>query len=328
MASSGVPLDTGALISAVLESILYGFSVLMFMGTIWSLTYRRRVQDINRGPIVVVATLLLLLSTAHIVVSIIRLEDGFVKYRDTYPGGPVAFFADVSQGTYVIKHALYVLQTLLADGVVVYRCYIVWQSVQVIILPSMLWCGVAVTGIYAVWNGSQYTSIFVPELVTWILVFFISTIAANVLSSGLMAYRIWTIEHNVRASMKGTMMPIARVLVDAAVLYSVALVITLICFICSNNGEYVMVDLVMPIISISFYMVLIRIAMNRNHSCFPAVGTTAEMEEGNLQKYSMTPLQVHISQFTRSDGTSAYGIGSEHQPSERRSPPRALAKWR
>jgi hypothetical protein len=53
------------------------------------------------------------------VVDIIRVEYGLVKYRDTYPGGPSAFFADVSQDTYVIKHAFYVMQTLLADGVVV-----------------------------------------------------------------------------------------------------------------------------------------------------------------------------------------------------------------
>lgn len=40
-----------------------GFSVLMFIGTIWALTYNRRMQDINR-PFVVVAVLLLNLSTA------------------------------------------------------------------------------------------------------------------------------------------------------------------------------------------------------------------------------------------------------------------------
>jgi hypothetical protein len=53
------------------------------------------------------------------VVNIIRAEDGLVKYANTYPGGPSAYFADVSQKTYVIKHSFYVMQTLLADGVVV-----------------------------------------------------------------------------------------------------------------------------------------------------------------------------------------------------------------
>lgn len=318
-----IPMDTGALVTAVLEGILYGFSLLMFMGTMWSLTYKQHVQDINR-PIAVVAILLLLLSTAHIVINIIRVEDGLVRYRDTYPGGPVAFFADVSQETYVIKHSLYVLQTLLADGVVIYRCYVVCQSFRVIILPSVLWCSVAVTGVNAVYSVSQSestTGIFGKDTETWVMAFFASTIATNVLSSGLLAYRIWTIERNVVticASTKDSLMPIVRVLVDAAVLYSVALFIALICYLCSNNGEDVMVDMVMPIISIAFYMVLIRIAINRNHRYRSTVGTIVETEQGDWQQYPMKPLQVHISHFTCSDSTSVHGIGNEHQPSGRR----------
>jgi hypothetical protein len=50
---------------------------------------------------------------------IIRTEYGLVKYRNTYPGGPVAYFADVSQGTYAIKNSIYVVQTLLGDAVAV-----------------------------------------------------------------------------------------------------------------------------------------------------------------------------------------------------------------
>jgi hypothetical protein len=53
------------------------------------------------------------------VVGIIRIEDGLVKYRDTFPGGPAAFFADASQETWVVKNAIIILQTLLGDGVVV-----------------------------------------------------------------------------------------------------------------------------------------------------------------------------------------------------------------
>lgn len=88
MASTGFgsPLDTVAIMSLMLTSILYGFSVLMFMGTIWTFTYIQRIQDVNR-PIAAVATLMFLLSTVHMVVVIIRTEDGLVKYRDTFPGG-------------------------------------------------------------------------------------------------------------------------------------------------------------------------------------------------------------------------------------------------
>jgi len=57
------------------------------------------------------------------VVVIIHVERGLVKYRDTFPGGPVAFFTDVTQDTFVIKNAIYSAQTLLGDGVVVCQIF-------------------------------------------------------------------------------------------------------------------------------------------------------------------------------------------------------------
>jgi hypothetical protein len=50
---------------------------------------------------------------------IIEVEDGFVKYRDTFPGGPKIFFADFLQKTFIAKNVIYTLQALLGDGVVV-----------------------------------------------------------------------------------------------------------------------------------------------------------------------------------------------------------------
>lgn len=320
MAASGIPLDAGTLMSTVLEGILYGFSILLFIGTIWSLTYKQRIRDINR-PIAVVVILLCMLSTAHIIVDIIRVEYAFVRYRSTYPGGPSAFLADVSQQTYVLKHALYVLQTLLADGVVIYRCYAVWQSVWIIILPSILWCSVAVTGVIGLYcasqSGSDSGDIYAQVLANWVTAFFSLTIATNLLSSGLLVYRIWSIESNTSAARatKGTMMPIVRVLVDTAVLYSVVLFIALICFVLSNNGEVVMLDMVMPIVSIAFYMVLIRIAIARKKRYYSNYNmprrTTSEAGQDSSRQNAIKPLQVHISQFD--DGTPGFGKGNEDQ---------------
>jgi len=116
-----------------------GFSLLLFIATIWALTYEQGRHASNR-PMISVAIVLLVLSTfvstfvgaqdldslpdrplsfKHMVVDIVRIDEGLVKYRDTFPGGPVAFFGDVTQGTFVIKNAIYALQTLLGDGVVV-----------------------------------------------------------------------------------------------------------------------------------------------------------------------------------------------------------------
>ncbi|KAG2365243.1 hypothetical protein BDR07DRAFT_693777 [Suillus spraguei] len=110
------------------------------------------------------------------------------------------------------------------------------------------------------------------------------------------------------------MMPIVRILVDSAVLYTVMLFILLVCFICSNNGEYVIADMLIPTISTTFYMVLVRVAINRKYSYSSTIGITSQIEQDNSRQYHMQPLQVHIPQFTHNCNTVVYGIGDKHQP--------------
>lgn len=310
-----ISLDAAALMSTALEGILYGFSVLMFIGTMWALTHKRSVRDINR-PVAAAAVLLLILSTAHIILDIFRTEYGLVTYRNTYQGDPAAYFADVSQGTYAIKNSIYVVQTLLGDAVAIYRCYVVWQAAWVIILPIMLWCGVAVTGVLSVYGDSQTSStgIISAEVTMECMGAFCAlTLAANLLSSGLLAYRIWKIERNVSTSRATKVMTtsIMRVVMDSAILYTIALLATVTGSLCSGSGPFVLIDMLTPIISIAFYMVIIRIAIGKNtHSQILTVrgGTTSETERGSLSLNSMKPLQVHISRSTHTDGTPMYGV--------------------
>ncbi|KAG2090776.1 uncharacterized protein F5147DRAFT_724486 [Suillus discolor] len=218
--------------SSVLEGILYGFSVLMFLGTIWIITYKRRTCDVNR-PAVVVATLMFLLSTVRC---------------DTFPGGPAAFFADISEEMFVVKDTILVLQTMLGDGAVIYRCYIVWQSVWIIIIPCMMRCGIAVFGVVTLYDFSQASSnnVFTNKTGHLVATFMTKlTLATNLLSLGLLAYRIWKSERKVfRIRATKRKMPLLRVFIDAAILYPAALCSSIICFILANNGLYVMADLV------------------------------------------------------------------------------------
>jgi hypothetical protein len=139
MTSNGIPLDKAELLSVILEAILYGFSLLMFGGTMWTLLSQRSIQQLNR-KMFAVACALLVVSTAHLVVHIIRVMFGLILYRDTFPGGPAAYFLDVSEWTWNAKNHIYVVQSLIGDGVILYRCYAVWQTVYILIVPMILWC--------------------------------------------------------------------------------------------------------------------------------------------------------------------------------------------
>jgi len=307
-----MPLDTAAIFSTAMEGILYGFSVLMFVGTMWALTRKRRMKEINRTN-TAVAFMLLILSTAHMIVDIVRLEQGLVTYRDTFPGGPAAFFADVTQITFVVKNIMYSLQTMLGDGMVIYRCYVVWQSVWIIIVPSLLWIAMTVCAFCADYKLSNATSeagdVFAKPTGQWITAFYIMSLASNLLASGFLGYRIWRMERNISAirTSNKSMMPIVRVLADAAILYSVTILTGLVCFVEANNGQYIILDMTMPIISIAFYMIIIRMAMKTtryNNTSTIGMGTETAREIPQQYHMKRMPVEVHISQVTHQDETS------------------------
>ncbi|KAJ7771575.1 hypothetical protein B0H16DRAFT_1673074 [Mycena metata] len=299
MAVQFLPEDKAGLLSTVLESLLYGFSLLMFIGTMWTLLRR---SEVNR-PMVVVACLLFCLSTIHLGVDINRLNTGLILYRDA-PGGPQAFFANPSQTSFVFKNAVYSFQTVLGDGVVIYRCYMVWRSIWACVLPSILWLGVAVTA-----TGSVYTctrpstdsaDIYVRELGRWITAFYSTTLACNLTATSILSYRLWTVNRSIQRSRigRGVTMPVLLVVMDAGALYSVTLLAALICFVLQSNGQYVVLDMVTPIISIAFYMVILRIGVSQNNrsnrsatdQSVPRIPLTSRSDTSTGSK----PMHVHI----------------------------------
>ncbi|KAJ7708688.1 hypothetical protein B0H17DRAFT_1030505 [Mycena rosella] len=301
-----LPLDKAGIISTVLEGALYGFSVLMFLATLWTLTSGRKYAQINIA-MVVVACLLFILSTIHIISDIKRIYSGLVLFRDTYPGGPPAWFANVSDPSFVFKNAIYAVQTALGDGVVIYRCYVVWSSIWVIVFPVILWLSVVATGIGGVYILSQPTAdsgdIFFQRSGQWITAFYATTLTCNLCATALLAYRLWMIERSVHRSRvgRGLTKPVLMVIIDAGALYSVTLFTALVCFVSKSNGQYVVLDMVTPIISIAFYMVILRIGIAQNSRSREGASTIQRTplprsETSNSDRFQ--PMHVHIERLT------------------------------
>ena len=64
----------------------------------------------------------------HIAINFTRIIKAFITFRDA-PGGPAAFFHQLSEFTQIFGSAVYVAQTLIGDSVVVRRFSItLWLS--------------------------------------------------------------------------------------------------------------------------------------------------------------------------------------------------------
>lgn len=62
---------------------------------------------------------------------------------------------------------------------------------------------------------------------------------------GLLAYRIWDVSRRSSDyAMSDNLDLIFRVVIESGAIYSVAIVVALICYLADSNGVYVMLDLV------------------------------------------------------------------------------------
>ncbi|GJE99987.1 hypothetical protein PsYK624_162650 [Phanerochaete sordida] len=307
-------LTDAAIISTVLEAILYGFSLLMFIFTLWIVLQNRRRRKLNHG-MVGAACAILALSTAEMIVNVIRVRDGFLVIGPRLPGGPEQFFRDVSSSTFVIKSCLYNTQTLILDGVVIYRTYVVWQNVWIVLVPILGWCGLLSASIglnIALATASTHSGdVFAVQTGRWITANYAITLATNLSSTSLLAYRIWMVKRQSArfSSTNNPLSPILRVVIESGAIYSLTITTALVAFVSKSNGVYVLLDMISPIISIVFNMITVRVGLASDQR-LSAPGTihqsafSTEVRAGiNNYPYGNS-LAIEITQYIEQDNES------------------------
>ena len=61
----------------------------------------------------------------------------------------------------------------------------------------------------------------------------------------LLAFRIWKLGRRVTGASRSTvLLPVLRIILDSGVLYSVTLLAMLMCWVASNGGDYILLDMV------------------------------------------------------------------------------------
>ncbi|KAJ3002432.1 hypothetical protein NUW54_g5851 [Trametes sanguinea] len=230
------------LVSIFVQSVLYGIYVTLFFTTTDALLQR---------------------PTMHVATNFSRIILAFVVHADS-PGGPAAFFNELSNFTQMFGSTLYVLQTLLGDGMVLYRCYLVWERKWIVIaIPCLLLLGSTVTGIGILYSFDKVVpqaSIFVVQLNHWITAFFSMTFVTNFICTALVAFRVWAKNRSTLSLKHHKLRPVMVLIVESSACYSATLLALLILYNVNSWFQYVVLDAVSAIVGIVFSLIMRRIA--------------------------------------------------------------------
>ncbi|KAL0949849.1 hypothetical protein HGRIS_009882 [Hohenbuehelia grisea] len=192
-----------SLIALWIETLLFGIYAVLFGICVYIFRCRKHSQSM---VLMIAAVLIFALSTAHLVT--VFISTYLSVLRPQYGMAP--------EGVALASGMIYITNNIVADGLIVYRCYMVWGSrKRVIILPSILLLATAVLG---------YTFRITIQLI-------VLSLATSITATGLTAGRIWWIACQTKKHLGHQFAKrystACSIVIESGLIYSLSLVVFL-----------------------------------------------------------------------------------------------------
>ncbi|KAF7342642.1 hypothetical protein MSAN_02021000 [Mycena sanguinolenta] len=244
MALQQYPLVKTFIVAAWLEAILYGIYFCGFWVGVY-LNIRMKWANNQNRIINLTSIIMFIVATLHVSMNGFRAIVGYVDYGSA-PGGPVSFLGVISTWHHIFKDDLYACQSILGDAMA---------------LPRSTVSGIAITVLFGSVNPNA--SIFDPRLAHWITIFYSVAVAQNIITTGLMALRLWTMEkQSARIRVGGSIfMPLLLILVESAALYLFVQVLLLVLYAVNYNAQFILLESITPVVGITFGMIALRLIL-------------------------------------------------------------------
>ncbi|KZT57191.1 hypothetical protein CALCODRAFT_496499 [Calocera cornea HHB12733] len=263
MANIGI--DEAAFFGIVSLALFYGIFFTLFCLAVYVLLNPMGGRRMNI-PFLVSTVLFFCLITLYFIVRWMRAYIAFITFSRETAGGAIAFLSEVSEWHVATSTSLWAVTGALADLMLIYRLWLVWdRSYYVVILPLIMCLGSLVTVFAVVYEVShaELTTTYATAITNWATSFLSLGLAQNTLVTGLIVLKIWKVNVGVRGqtSSVSSLWPVMAVLLESGSLYSSSVMITLITYVTQNNGSAVMTDVVVPIIGITFMLIIVRVGL-------------------------------------------------------------------
>ncbi|KAK7471139.1 hypothetical protein VKT23_002551 [Stygiomarasmius scandens] len=127
-------------------------------------------------------------STAHVITDFARGIVAFIDYKKS-PNGALDYIAQLWVWSNVFREALYATNNIVADSLVVYRCYVVWGAkFKVVVIPIIMLISTSVCAYAAVYNFSTVKpgeDVFISNIAHWGTALFSLSLVTNVTVTSL-----------------------------------------------------------------------------------------------------------------------------------------------
>jgi len=289
--------NISVLVSVWMETLFYGVYLVVFATAVY---FRKRAtKGLTPSLVIVVAFLMFAICTAHIAINLRRLIEGFILTQ-TKPQ-TLAYFYQFNDPLNVAKQFLWIFNNILADCVLVWRLWVVWNgNLYVCIGPIILLLGTTGFGLATAESFAivkKGDTIFIKKLSERALGQYSLTLANNLIITGLIAGRVWYLTRNIR----GLAMPVQKrysrvilMIVESGMVYAFCQIIQLSFYAAKFPGLYFVADSFIQIFAIVPTSIIIFVGMNTN-SNVNIISSTPSRPSGRGATHPTTLLSGNVS---------------------------------
>ncbi|KAJ8076700.1 hypothetical protein PM082_001123 [Marasmius tenuissimus] len=259
-----------------IEGIAYGVFLCLYLATLWlkRISRERNAQSGEKSDgsftaMFIISSVMFFIATLHMGLAGYRLAKVWIVGDNLAP--PTASLTTMDTWDNTMWTILYVTQELLGTGAAIYRCWLIWhKNWRVIVLPSLLLLveigiGYIPCAIFSQTNILEgKTHPLLPYLGYFMKTFYALTVIANIIPTGLMAYRLWRTHYQSASSAITTpaiLFPVLRILVESASLQLIAETVLLGFFSAGRQEQFMIFGLITPIVGITFNLITVRIKL-------------------------------------------------------------------
>ncbi|KAG2097497.1 uncharacterized protein F5147DRAFT_714896 [Suillus discolor] len=322
--------EKGWLQGAVVSSIAYGIGVTLFFMCFHLLIRQMTRTNYKKSlPLLIYITIDFILGTLFMASLADFTQLAFIQYRD-YPGGPNAFENNMF-GIPVdnLGNVCGFLMMALSDGLVVWRCMVIYRGCVVpvwiiMLFPCLMFAASIVMGIMWLLQLTSNSPFFTSTNINYTVPYLSLSLALNIIITIVIVLRLLTYRHRITKALGSRFgaqyTSIAAMIVESAALYSAFSLALLILFLLNNPISETFIESLPQIQMIAMLLIVFRVAQGKGWSqdTMSRVMTSKPSAQAIRMGDFGYSLRDGSKTFTGSSGIEAHATykGNDHDSAE------------
>ncbi|KAF8443932.1 hypothetical protein L210DRAFT_3476449 [Boletus edulis BED1] len=291
-----------------IENILYGIELVLYLKTMAILLNHKGALKKSNLFYALFSSVMVFSVTVWVATSAIFGQNMWLLDSD-FPGGPDAYWSKNISAWYMdwSMTAVIILQ-LMTDGLMIYRCWIMWDSNLAVVVPSFLWFATLVLGVLVDWASSSPGGDFFTGVASQLgLAYYTVSVFLNTTLTCMICYCIVRHGRKVREHLgheyASSYFAVATLVVESVLPYTLSGIAFLVSLGVGSPTSVAFISVYFLMMCISPQMLILRVIVGRawDSDTFKGPSSTVKFSIGGASGFTSRSLE-----WTNSNGARVH----------------------